>query len=134
MNLVLLGASGDGEFIRKTSSTTFENAAAGSSTVTALDDLTDVVISSVANGDIIQWNGSSWVNVPLPAGGLTIETPTGAVDDSNLTFTVANEPEYIVVNGSHYVEGTGTYVSYVAGTITLSFPVGTGGFIRSYYA
>jgi len=63
--------------------------------------------------------------------GLTIETPTGTVDDSNTTFTVANEPKYIVVNGAQYFSGAG--YSYAGGTITLDNPVGTGGFIRSVY-
>ena len=64
---------------------------------------------------------------------LTVETPTGTVDDSNTSFTVSNEPLYIVINGAQYVAGTGTFTSYAAGTITLSSAVGTGGFIRSFY-
>jgi len=63
--------------------------------------------------------------------GISIETPTGAVDDSNVTFTVTNEPKYIVVNGAQYFAGAG--YSYVAVTLTLDNPVGTGGFIRSIY-
>lgn len=84
--------------------------------------------SAVGTGGFIQ----SWYN----ASGtqeLTAESPTGTVDDSNVTFTVSNEPLYIVVNGAQYRVGQGTYVSYVAGTITLSSPVGSGGFIESYY-
>jgi len=61
------------------------------------------------------------------------ETPTGSVDDSNLTFTVGNEPFFINVNGAIYKVGEGIYDSYAGGTITLLFPVGTGGFIRSFY-
>lgn len=64
-------------------------------------------------------------------GGISVETPTGTVDDSNVTFTVSNEPKYIVVNGAQYFSGTG--YSYSGGTITLNNPVGTGGFIRSVY-
>lgn len=66
--------------------------------------------------------------------GLNKETPTGTVDDSNTSFTVSNEPFFINVNGAIYEVGDGLYASYVAGTITLSSPVGTGGFIKSYYA
>lgn len=61
------------------------------------------------------------------------ETPMGSVDDSNTIFTVSHEPFFINVNGAIYEVGTGTYSSYSSGTITLSGPVGTGGFIRSYY-
>lgn len=63
--------------------------------------------------------------------GLSVETPTGTVDDSNTSFTVANTPKYIVVNGAQYFSGAG--YTYLAGTITLDNPVGTGGFIRSIY-
>lgn len=63
--------------------------------------------------------------------GISIETPTGTVDDSNVDFTVTNEPKYIVVNGAQYFSGAG--YTYLAGTITLNNPVGTGGFIRSVY-
>lgn len=63
--------------------------------------------------------------------GITVENPTGTVDDSNVSFTVSNEPKYIVVNGAQYFSGAG--YTYLAGTITLDNPVGTGGFIRSVY-
>jgi len=63
--------------------------------------------------------------------GLSVETPTGTVDDSNTSFTVANTPKYIVVNGAQYFSGAG--YTYLAGTITLDNPVGIGGFIRSVY-
>lgn len=68
-------------------------------------------------------------------GGTTlkVETPSGTVDDSNTTFTVANTPVFIVINGGTYVAGTGLFSTYSAPTITLSSPVGTGGFIRSFY-
>lgn len=63
--------------------------------------------------------------------GVSIETPTGTVNDSNVTFTVANEPLYVVINGAQYFAGAG--YSYSGGTITLDNPVGTGGVIRSVY-
>jgi hypothetical protein len=31
------------------------------STVAALDDLTDVTITSVASGQVLQWTGAAWV-------------------------------------------------------------------------
>lgn len=68
-------------------------------------------------------------------GGSTLqfETPIGAVDDSNVTFTVVHTPLFIIVNGGAYTAGTGVFTSYVAPTITLSSPVGVGGFILSAY-
>ena len=63
--------------------------------------------------------------------GIAVETPSGTVDDANVDFTVTNVPKYIVVNGAQYFSGAG--YTYLAGTITLDNPVGTGGFIRSVY-
>lgn len=80
------------------------------------------------------------MEIEQPSGGgggggstLTVEIPAGTVNDSNVTFSVMNTPLFIDVNGAVYVEGTGTYTSYIAGAITLSSAVGTGGFIRSFY-
>lgn len=69
----------------------------------------------------------------IGGSGLTKETPTGTINDANLTFTVAHEPFFINVNGLIYQVGDGLYASYAGGTITLNSPVGTGGFIKSYY-
>lgn len=92
---------------------------------------TGITITTVAN------NTTKYADMTITATGsgsqLTAETPTGTVDDSNVTFTVVHQPLYIVVNGAQYTVGTGLYSSYVAGTITLSSPVGTGGFIVSFY-
>lgn len=90
-----------------------------------------VTITAVAN------NTTKYTDITIASSAsgstLTSETPTGTVDDSNVTFIVLHEPLYIVVNGSQYTVGTGIYVSYIAGVITLSSAVGTGGFIRSFY-
>lgn len=64
--------------------------------------------------------------------GIAFETPSGTVDDSNVTFTVANTPLYIVVNGVQYFENNGYTRATL--TLTLSVPVGTGGWIKSAYA
>lgn len=87
-----------------------------------------VSVSAIGNDVTVTFTGGG-------GGGATLtkQTVTGTVDDSNTTFTVAIEPLYIVVNGSQYSEGEGAYTSYSAGTITLAYPVGTGGFITSYY-
>jgi CRISPR/Cas system-associated exonuclease Cas4 (RecB family) len=39
----------------------------------ALDDLTDVTITSVASGNLLQYNGSAWVNV-IPSAAMTTTT------------------------------------------------------------
>lgn len=66
-------------------------------------------------------------------GGVSWEVPGGAIDDSNVTFVVSNPPVFIIVNGGIYRVGNGMFASYAAGTITLSSPVGSTGFIVSAY-
>lgn len=79
-------------------------------------------------------DGVVTVTLNSGAGGtLNSEVPVGTVNDTNKTFTVSNTPAYIVVNGLAYQAGEGIFTSYSAPTITLNTPVGTGGFIRSYY-
>ena len=47
--------------------------AALSGTVADLDDVTNVVITSAANGDLLKWNGSAWVNA---SGYALLASPT----------------------------------------------------------
>lgn len=61
--------------------------------------------------------------------GITFEVPAGTVDGSNNSFTVANTPKYIVLDGVTYFSGQG--YTYVAGTITTD--IAPTGFIRSAY-
>ena len=64
----------------------------------------------------------------IPGGGLTIITLTGTIDDSNVTFTAGSEPTQLVINGGIYKPAGGAITwTYVAGTIILSSPVGSGG-------
>lgn len=101
-----------------------------SSKTYSLSELDDVDLSQATT------NSKGKYIIPAPGGsgsGLTKETPSGLVNDSNVTFTVTHQPFFINVNGAIYNVGDGAYTSYVAGTITLAYPVGTGGFIKSYY-
>lgn len=63
--------------------------------------------------------------------GVSIEVPTGTVNGSNTTFTVTNEPKYIVVNALTYFDGAG--YEYSGGTITFDIPPTTGSTIKSIY-
>ena len=75
---------------------------AGVATVDTLDDLVDVTITSAANGDLLKWNGTAWVNATgyallasptfsgtptLPTG--TIATTQTALDSSTKVATTA---------------------------------------------
>lgn len=96
---------------------------------------TNVTITAVNN------NTTKRADVTITAsggggGGLSKETPVGTIDNANVTFTVNNVPFFINVNGAIYNVGDGQYASLTPGTpntITLTNPVGTGGFIKSYY-
>lgn len=80
--------------------------------------------------------GALLVSVGGSTGGTSLgsETPTGVVNDTNVTFTVSHDPVFIDVNGAIYQAGQGIFSSYSMGVITLSSAVGTGGFITSYYS
>ena len=80
------------------------------------------------------------VRVTASGGGgggssLGFETPTGAVNDSNTSFSVVNTPIAIIMNGAWYPLGKGGFTSFSAPTITTAFPVGSGAdnFIISVY-
>ncbi len=61
---------------------------------------------------------------------LVVIAITGTVNDANLAFTAANQPTVLVINGAAYQTTGGAITwTYVAGAITLSAPVGTGGSI-----
>lgn len=66
-----------------------------------------------------------------PSGGLAIETPVGAIDGVNVTFTVSNLPVYISLNGSELFEGDGYTRSIL--TLTLAIIPQTGSTLRSAF-
>ena len=53
--------------------------------VTTIDDLGDVVITSTTTGDLLKWNGTSWVNA---AGYATLASPTFTGNVSGITKTM----------------------------------------------
>lgn len=63
-------------------------------------------------------------------GTSALLTVTGTIDDSNLTFTVTEEPAVLLINGGMYRRTAGAITwTYSGGTITLSEPVGSNGAI-----
>ena len=63
-------------------------------------------------------------------GASGIIAVAGTVNDTNLTFTVTQEPTLLAINGGLYQQTGGAITwPYVAGTITLSSAIGTGGSI-----
>jgi len=60
---------------------------------------------------------------------INVETPSGTVDGSNVTFTVTVTPKFIVSDGAVYFDGAG----YSLATLTVTMTVPPVGFIRSIY-
>lgn len=57
----------------------------------------------------------------VPSSGVTtIVDAGGTVDGSNVTFTTASKPQYVMCDGGLYFEGYG-YL-YSGGVITMAFP------------
>lgn len=92
----------------------------------------DVLINGTqTNGQALVWDSSinKWTPGTVSGGGGTVETPVGDVDGTNNSYTVSNEPKWIVADGITYFDGAG--YTYSAGTLTLdTSPVS---FIRSIY-
>jgi len=85
------------------------------------------------NGQVLVYSATKGKYVPGNqsggGGGSSTETPSGAVDGSNTSFTVSNEPAWIIVDGITYFAGAG--YTYGAGTLTIDTPPVS--FIRSIY-
>jgi hypothetical protein len=85
------------------------DAGGGAST---LNDLTDVTISTPAQGDVLYYNGTGWVK----QNGPTMRWDVGAAGSSNYTFTgpgfasATNDPVLYLMRGHTYifVNGTGS--------------------------
>ena len=68
----------------------------GSISGNSINDLGDVTITSVANGQFLKWNGSAWVNDSIP----TINT----LDDvGDVTITSASNGQFLKWNGTAWV-------------------------------
>ena len=73
-------------------------------------------------------------DVTIEATGATIasETPVGTIDASNVTFTVSNEPLWILADGVIRISGQG--YTYAAGTVTYDALVPPVQWHKSFYA
>jgi len=77
-----------------------EKAASAHSHSTALDDLSDVTITTPSNGQVLKFNGSAWVNDTDATGG-----GGGALDDlTDVTITAAATGDLLRYNGSAWVD------------------------------
>lgn len=95
-----------------------------------LYQLLDVNVEGITTNQSIKWNGTQWVPYTASGGtGYTVETPSGSVNSSNVTFTVTTIPVYIVSDGITYFENAG----YTRSSLTLTLDVPPSSYIRSFY-
>jgi hypothetical protein len=94
----------------------------------SLTQLSDVTIATPTNGQVLKYNGTTWVNGTDTDTGLTSVGLT-----MPLAFSVANSP--LTANGTLAVTGAGLATQYVRGDGTLAdFPTnGGGGSSISFY-
>lgn len=93
--------------------------------------------SGTANSGSYLRGDQTWVAISVPPNFATRETPTGLVNDSNTTYTLANTPtagsEEVFLNGILQEPGAGNDYTISGATITyLTAPV-TGDKIRINY-
>lgn len=81
---------------------------------------------------ITKVNGLPTVTITGGSGTTAVETPTGTVDGSNTSFTVANTPLYIIVDGVS--KFSTLHYTYLAGTITITDGAPPVQYIRSVYS
>jgi hypothetical protein len=81
--------------------------------ITSLDEIGDVTITSASSGQFLKWNGTAWVNDSIP----TINT----LDDvGDVTITSAASGDFLKWNGTAWVNdpinlGTDTTGNYMSG-------------------
>lgn len=101
--------------------------------ISGLAHLVDVSIEvEPSNNQVLKWSSTlkRWIPGTVSGGGgSSVETPSGTVNGSNTSFTVSNEPAFIIVDGITYFDGAG--YTYGAGTLTIDTPPVS--FIRSIY-
>lgn len=88
-------------------------------------------LSKVITDATLTGSGTSANPLKVVGGGVNYETPTGLINDSNVTFTVLNTPKAVILNGSTYFQNDGYTLSGL--TITMLIVPVTGSTLRSQY-
>lgn len=89
----------------------------------------------VRHDDTLTGDGTMQNPLSVVGGGgggsaYSIETPSGSVNGSNVTFTVTQTPVYLVSDGATYFDGAG----YTIVGLTVTMTVAPTSFIRNFYA
>ena len=77
----------------------------GGSASIALEDLTDVTITSVATGELLKWNGSAWVNNTLSEAGVQPEEDQRLSTTDSVEFLSVTTGN-VIATGNITVTGT----------------------------
>lgn len=97
-----------------------EGAGASVSLDATLDNLSNVTVPSPSNGDLIQWNGTAWVNVA--------SSTVGATNLDGLTDVVITSPaefQTLEYNGTNWVNSYASTVTYVRNAEATTLTTGT---------
>jgi len=90
-----------------------------------IDDLSDVTITSAASGEILQYSGSTIVNVTLSEAGISEVGHTHAINDlSDVNTAGASSSDVIAYNGASWVASGVTFpvtsVNSQTGAVTIT--------------
>ena len=125
-----LGVGTDGYFLKADSAEATGLKWGAIPTVSILDDVGDVTLTSIANGEFLKWNGSVWVN---SAVNLSVKA-----DISNPTFTgTVTIPSGASISGFALLAGptfTGTPAAPTASAATNTTQIATTAFVRTEVA
>ena len=73
----------------------------------SLDSLSNVTITSIANGEVLRWTGSAWINNTLAEAGIAAASHGHTLDSlSNVTITANANGEILRWNGSAWINNT----------------------------
>jgi hypothetical protein len=79
-----------GQFLKKSSNADGDTEwATSSATVTSLDDVGDVTITSNTSGEILKWNGTAWINNTLAEAGISATGHTHTLSEITDAGTLA---------------------------------------------
>lgn len=118
----------------------FETAVDSILSATTLDELSDVTISSIASGELLQWNGSAWINQTFAEMGISADGHTHTHDDitdfdaevnalihaspiddlSDVVITSASTGQQLKYNGTNWVNFTSKFDEEQAATTVAS--------------
>lgn len=91
-----------------------------SATVSTLNDIGNVTITSIASGEILKWNGSAWINNTLAEAGIAAASHTHTASDiTDFDTEVANNAAVAantakVTNATHTGDVTGSTALTIA--------------------